>query len=183
MSAPVIHICGWAGCGKATIGRVLARRLGGRLIDNHLMIDPAAALFERGTPGFVALRAEVRRVIHAAARDLPGDVPLIVTDALADSDGDRALFGLTQELAKARGAELCAVTLMIDAEENRRRLVDPAREGGSKLTDPAVLDQLRATHRLLRPEGAVSVDVTTLSPEAAASAILAALSLSGVSHA
>ncbi|MEM9551554.1 MAG: AAA family ATPase [Pseudomonadota bacterium] len=171
MTAPVIHICGWPGSGKATIGRVLARRMGGRLIENHLMIDPAAALFERGTPAFDNLRAAVRAAILDAAETLPPEISLIVTDALAASEADRALFAPTVTLARSRGATLVAVTLEISADENRRRLLDPARSGRSKLQDPDVLDGLRHEHELLRPEGAVPLDVTTLSATEAAVAI------------
>lgn len=34
----IIHINGWPGCGKLTIGRELAKRLGARLLDKHTII-------------------------------------------------------------------------------------------------------------------------------------------------
>ena len=72
MTGPVIHICSWPGAGKATIGRILARRLGGRLIDNHLALDPASALFDRSDPRHRPLRARLRSTIDAAALPLQG---------------------------------------------------------------------------------------------------------------
>ncbi|WP_417523876.1 AAA family ATPase [Marinovum sp.] len=177
MTAPVIHLCGWPGSGKATIGRCLAAALGGRLIDNHLMLDPASALFDRSDPRHARLREGLRRAIYDAARGLPEDVALVVTDALAETERDRQLFAPTEALAQARGAPLLAVTLAISPEENLRRLTDPPRQARSKLTDPDVLTSLRADHRLLRPAGAITVDVTDLSAEEAATAILGALSL------
>ena len=175
MTAPIIHICGWPGSGKATIGRALATHLNGRLIDNHLMLDPASALYGRDEPEHAALRAAVREAIFAAARDLPDHVALVMTDALADSDADKALFAPTQKLAHDRGADLLPITLEIDAVENRKRLTDPTRQARSKLMDPIVLAELRAKHRLLRPSGAITVDVTALKPNAAALAILKSL--------
>lgn len=162
MNGPVIHLCGWPGTGKATIGTVLARRLGGRLIDNHLALDPASALFERSDPRHVALRQTLRAAIDAAALTLPPEVPRIVTDALSDEPEDAALH---------------CITFDISPEENRRRLCNPARASRAKLTDPKILDRLRANHRHLRPEGSVSLDVTGLDPAQAATAIRDALGL------
>lgn len=39
----VVHLNGWPGVGKLTIGRALAERLNARLIDNHLLHDAAIA--------------------------------------------------------------------------------------------------------------------------------------------
>ena len=173
MTAPVLHINGWPGTGKATIGRILAARLGGRLIDNHLMLDPAGALFGRGDPRHARLRTDIRDLIHAAALTLPDDVPLIVTDALASTDD--ALFAPTRALAQARGAPLICFILDITSEENRARLTDPRRTG-SKLTDVSILDDLRTRHELLQPDGAIALDVTNQSPDDAATLIIQAMS-------
>lgn len=173
MKAPIIHINGWPGTGKATIGRILAARLGGRLIDNHLMLDPAGALFDRGDPRHAQLRADIRDLIHAAALTLPADVPLIVTDALASMD--EALFAPTRALAQARGAPLICFILDITPEENRARLTDPRRTG-SKLTDVSILNDLRTRHEPLRPDGAVALDVTNQSPDDAATLIIRTMS-------
>ena len=169
MTAPVIHICGWPGSGKATIGRILAHQLGGRLIENHLMIDPASAVFDRGDPRHAALRREVRTAIFRATCALPADIPLILTDALASTDHD--LFTPTQKLAQARKAPMICVTLNIQPDENIRRLQSDDRKSRAKLTDPSVLETLRARHDLLSPNDALQVDVTALSAQAAATEI------------
>ena len=163
--APVIHIGGWPGAGKRTIGRIVADRLGGRLIDNHLMLDAARALYARGTPGSVALREEVREVILSHARRLPADVPLILTDALADEPEAGPLFRPSVALARDRTAPLLPFVLDLSLEENQRRLTDPSRLGGAKLTDVDVLFSLRQKTGLYLPTGAVVLDVTTLSAE------------------
>lgn len=175
--APVIHLNGYPGCGKQTIGRVLARQIGGRLLHNHLALDAARALFGRGTPGHGALRAEITAALCRAALGLPPEVPLVVTNALADSEDDRALMAPFEALAEARGAPFRMVTLAVSEAENRRRLCDPARQGGAKLRDPGVLEGLRRAHPLLSRPGAVRLEITALSPEAAAAAIIGALAL------
>ncbi|MGB3556871.1 MAG: AAA family ATPase [Jannaschia sp.] len=174
-AAPVVHICGWPGSGKRTIGKALCRRIGGRLIDNHLILDAAAALFKRGTRESSDLRETLRQVLYDAARTLPAEVPLILTDALSDSATDRPLIEPTLELARDRRARLVPIVLTVEIAENRRRLLDPARKDTGKLTDPAILDDLRRCHRLLHLEGAGTLDVTALSAEAAAIRIEAML--------
>ena len=82
--APVIHIGGWPGVGKMTVGRIVADKLGGRLIHNHLMLDAARALYARNTQESVEMREEVRELILSHARRLPKEIPIVFTDALAD---------------------------------------------------------------------------------------------------
>lgn len=175
--APIVHICSWPGAGKCTIGRILAARTGGRLLHNHLALDPAHAVYDRADPRHAPFRAELRDLIYRAAQGLPADVAIIVTDALEDTARDRALFAPTEALATARNAPLCAVTLTIAADENHRRLMNPERAARSKLMRPEVLTRLRGECFLLQPAGAISVDVTALSPEAAATEIAERLGL------
>ena len=175
MSAPIIHIGGWPGSGKRTIAVHLRDRIGARLIDNHLILNPASALFARGTPERAALRERLRAVMYDAALLLPADVPLILTDALAESDRHSKLVTPTLTLAKARGADLLPFVFNISPAENLRRLTDPARRDTGKLTDAAVLTDLRDKHRLLQLPGTQTIDVTDLSPAQAAAEIQARL--------
>ncbi|MEM7490792.1 MAG: nucleoside kinase, partial [Pseudomonadota bacterium] len=127
MTAPVIHLNGWPGCGKRTFGRVLADRIGGRLIDNHLILDPAVALFPRRSPEAAALREAVRDVVHGAALTLPNNIPLVLTDALSEDDHHLAVPSIA--FAARRGAPFLPVLLDLDAGENARRLTAPERFG------------------------------------------------------
>ncbi len=170
-AAPVIHIGGWPGAGKLTVAKALAQRLGARLLHNHLMLDPANAVYDRGALGHGQLRAEVRAAVFAHAKALPAQVPIVLTDALADEPAADPLFQPTKDLAKARGARLLAVVLDLSIDENLRRLTDPSRHGRSKLTDPDILRNIRARDRLFVPEGGKVIDVTTQSPQQAAALI------------
>lgn len=171
-SAPrVIHICGWPGSGKQTIGRALAARIGGRLIDNHLMISPASAVYPRGHPGHLKLRRQVQQVVFDHALQLPRDVPIIFTNALADTPEDHALFAPFVEFAAQRGARMVAVTLEISEQENLARLMDPKRIGRGKLMDTGILRSHRAELELLRPAGAIDVPVDGLTAEEVADRI------------
>jgi shikimate kinase len=39
----LINLNGWPGVGKLTVGRILAKTLGGRLLDNHTLLNVASA--------------------------------------------------------------------------------------------------------------------------------------------
>jgi hypothetical protein len=174
----ILHINGWPGCGKLTIARIVAARLKARLLDNHILLNPAEALFERDNPLHRSLRYKIREVVLSHAAQLAPDVPIVFTDALADDAGDAALFDEYRALARARLARLVAVVLDCDPEENVRRLIEAGRAEQHKLTQVDVLRDLRNRYVLLRPDGVekVELDVTRLSAEAAASAIMEQLS-------
>ncbi|WP_208353615.1 hypothetical protein [Pseudaestuariivita rosea] len=138
------------------------------MIDNHLMLDAARAIYERGTQGSIKLREEVRNIILTHARQLPPDVPIILTDALANEAEARPLFEPTVRLAKDRDARLFPFLLELSTDENQRRLTDPARAGGAKLMDVDVLQTLRRNERLFCPDGAVLMDVTDMTAQQAA---------------
>ena len=171
--APVIHIGGWPGAGKRTIGRLVADKLGGRLIHNHLMLDAARALYARDTPQSIAMREEVRTLILAHARRLPESVPIVLTDALADEPAAIPLFQPTLDLAQDRHAPLHLFVLDLSVDENERRLTDRSRLDSAKLTDVEVLRSLRTNDRLFIKDEAHVIDVTTLSAVAAADVICA----------
>ncbi|WLR93444.1 nucleoside kinase [Shinella zoogloeoides] len=169
----IVHINGWPGTGKLTIGRLLADRLGARLLDNHTMINPAEALFSRRDPLHYSLRNAVRDAVFEHLLRAPPGGRYVFTDALADDDWDRGQFDWYRDLAAQRGARLAAVLLDCGIDENRRRLVAGERAHLLKLTDVTVLESLRARHRLLRPQAdmLIELDVTTITAEAAAQAI------------
>lgn len=173
----VLHINGWPGSGKRTIGAIVADRIGGRLLDNHVVLNPAEALFERDDPLHTSLHEAVRAAaLDHAARLAPG-VAIVLTDALSDDADDSATFERYRHLAERRTARLVAAVLDITPTENARRLVSPGRHEQRKLTRPEVLDRLRARYRLLRPAGteSIGVDVTDLSAGQAATRILDAI--------
>ena len=88
----IVHINGWPGTGKLTVGRLLAKRLGARLIDNHMLLNPAEALFARSNPLHASLRGQIRRVVfdHAVRTD-PAE-SFVFTDALSDDEDDLSLI-------------------------------------------------------------------------------------------
>lgn len=170
----VLHLNGWPGTGKRTIAGIVAARLGARLLDNHVMLNPAEALFEREDPHHAALLDAVRRLTMAYAEKVPPGTPIIATDALGDDEADALLFNRYRTLAARRDGRLISVVLDISWQENVRRLQGAERAGQRKLTRPGVLRDLRDRYRLLRPADveAMCLDVSDLAAEDAASRIL-----------
>ncbi|MEI2297807.1 AAA family ATPase [Ensifer sp. MJa1] len=170
----VVHINGWPGSGKLTIARHLAERLGARLADNHTLINPAEALFARSNPLYRSLRAAIRKSVFEHLVKAPVEQSFVFTDALSDDATDTQAFEDCAALARERGARFVAVVVDCDVEENLKRLARAGRSKQHKLTDPAVLLDLRAKHRLLRGNGhaVVEVDVTTLGADEAAEHIV-----------
>lgn len=173
----IIHINGWPGTGKLTIARHLAQKLAARLLDNHTLMNPAAALFSRSDALYASLRREIRKLtFEHIGRAEPGGT-FIFTDALADEDPEREIFDDYRKLAKVRDAELVAIVLDCAREENLKRLTAQGRAEAHKLTDQAILTDLRSRYSLLRStaDRLIELDVTTISATDAAEAILQSL--------
>jgi hypothetical protein len=175
----ILHINGWPGSGKLTIGQIVAGRLGARLLDNHTVLNPAEALFERDDPLHGSLQRKLRDIVFMYAAQLPPSVHIVLTDALADDSHDKALFDEYRALARARSVRLVAAVLDCDLDENVQRLTDERRVDHRKLISPAVLRDIRSKYRLLRPGDVelIELNVTRLTAEAAASGIVNRLSV------
>ena len=157
------------------IARLLAEAMGARLLDNHTLLDPAEALFDRSNLQQRELRLRVREQVFDTLASTPAPVRLVFTDALGEDPGDRALFNDYQRLAERRGAPLHCVVLDCDIEEYRRRLVTQGRSEHRKLTDVSVLDTLRRKHRLLREDGCIAQNVSALTAQEACDQLLGRL--------
>lgn len=173
----VIHINSWPGVGKLTIARSLASQLDAVLVDNHTLLNPSEALFDRLDPLYWSLKEKTRALVLDYASRLPPNKTVIFTDALSDDPAGHGLFKELWDFADKREATFVAVILECDPEENVRRLVSKERAQLHKLTRPEILAEQRAAHRLLKAQDvpSISLDVTAISAEVAALAILAEL--------
>src|SRR5215510_10248885 len=142
----IVHINGWPGCGKLTIARILAKRLAGKLLDNHTLLNPAEALFDRSDPLHGSLRTAVRATTLDHAAQLREGLALVFTDAVSDDPTDQATFDDYRILAARRQARLVSVVLKCEHDEKLRWLASPARDALYKVSRSNVLGELRAKY-------------------------------------
>lgn len=163
----LINLNGWPGVGKLTTARELQKLLGGKLLDNHTILNVGKALVEGGTPEYYALVRAVRSVAFDTILKLPPSIPIIFTNVVARGGGREFLEENWQaviDLAQARNCPLFSVTLICSPEENARRIVAEDRGFKQKKRDPGLLTELLATRSLI-DDGATfrtTIDNTTL---------------------
>lgn len=170
----IIHLNGYPGVGKLTVGRILAERLNGRLLDNHAIYDVACALADFRSSSWDLLARGVRDVAFNGVEALPLDVPVVTTNACSDSDWGREMWQAMRDMAARRGSKFLVVSMDCSPEENARRVQAEGRGRGGKMTDPIALQDYRKSWALLETGGdaLLRLDCTHLSAEASALAIL-----------
>ncbi len=140
----LLFLYGPPAAGKLTIARDVAARTGWRLFHNHLTVNLALALYDFGTPGFIALREKIwLDVLRYAMADtsLPGG--LIFTFNPENSVPQRFIDELFAELT-LQGGEVIAVELTAEERVIEARLANSSRVENGKLVDLALYRQLRA---------------------------------------
>ena len=174
MSGVIIHINGWPGVGKYTVGKIAAERLGARFIPNHSLCAPANCVADFGTPTFFELARQVRALVFEQMIKAPPEEQFVLTSVLSDRDDDTSRFDKIRNVAEERGQLLLAVTLICQAEENLRRLDTPFRVARRSLTDGDILKTLFRDYRLLQPRHDLifELDTTQAKPEENAQAII-----------
>jgi broad-specificity NMP kinase len=170
----IIHLNGWPGSGKKTIGEALSRLMGARFIHNHLLHD--VAIVCAGFEG--QQRWELYETVRAAAYDAlkrqPAAETFVMTNALCnDTPREESAWKHVVALAMARNVPLVPVVLELSADENVRRLESQERVG-RKMTDAATLRGWFTTNSIQRPDvpELIVIDVSDMSAEEAARAIL-----------
>lgn len=140
--ACVVLLNGYPGTGKFAVARALRSKLGDtntRLVNNHLIIDPAEAVHPGRGYEHKALRDVIRRAVFQDLKGLPENITTIVlTGCLGQNSEDVALYAEHVEIAQARGVPLLSFTLTVEKSEHILRLQSPHRVYGqkNKLNDP-----------------------------------------------
>jgi len=173
----IVHLNGWPGVGKQTIGRLVAETLGARFVHNHLLHDVAIVCAGLDHPDRWPLYEEVRRAAYGALAKRPADEILVMTNALlkASRRGQEA-WAHVVDLAMARAGPLVPVVLDAEPDELCRR-VESAERTGRKLADAGELREILARGTLQRPNvnELIELDVTRLTAIEAAGEVVARL--------
>jgi gluconate kinase len=169
----IVHLNGWPGVGKQTIGRTLAALLRARFIHNHLLHDVAIVCAGYGDSDRWPLYEKVRAAAYAALARRPAGELFVMTNGLCvNSARERDAWARVVALAVRRDVPLIPVVLHADTDEICRRVESGERQG-RKMTDPADLRAMIASDTLQCPDvpELFVIDVTSLSADDAAAAI------------
>lgn len=168
-----------------------------KVISNHLLIDPVAAVFERSDPEYQPLRRTLvspfphhsldsrsrlrdshkrqRREIltSIATADSTRGISWIFTDQQSSNDAGSSTAKEYHSAAISRGSYFISIVLTCAVEENYRRAISEDRGKGSntKLTDLDILCKIREGEDIFHFGGEMELelDITDLSPTEAAS--------------
>ena len=150
-----------------SVAERLQQRIGGRLLDNHTIFNVAFSLCDFRSPEFYETVRAVRQIAFTTAIKLPPSVPILLTNANANTSFGRENWAAIKDMAKLRASVLCNILLDCSIEENNRRLQSPDRARMRKLIDPEALARSREKAELLAEDGdhLLRLDVTELMPE------------------
>ena len=175
----IVHINGWPGVGKYTIGRNLSKKLGARFIHNHLLHDVALACTGLDDENRWRLYEKIRKAAYEVLAKRPSSEVFVMTNALCyEVAREVEAWRQVVDLAISRSARLFPVILRADTETIVRRISSISRSD-MKLTDPGALREMVLKHSLQVPEIAetIELDVSDFSIEAAADEILSRLNI------
>lgn len=153
----VVVLNGFPGTGKLTIATKMRSYFPEdtiRLIDNHLLIDPAQAIYPGRSAAHCELRRKLREVAFDAIRKIAQEgKTVLMTACLVDNEADVKIF--EEHISIVRNTHIPIYWLNLGCDRyvlDKRVTIKARREGGkTKLTDASVLRQMVEDHRLLNP--------------------------------
>ena len=172
----LVFLYGPPAVGKLTVARAIAERTGFRVLHNHLVNDPAAAIFDYFTDGFFRLTRRLRTtLVEVAAAE---GVDVVHTYVYAP--GDEPMIELVTRAYEEAGGRVVFARLTASREELMRRVDADSRREFRKLRDPIALAELLDRFDVFQPvpdRPGVTVNTEELQPEAAAERIVTELGL------
>jgi shikimate kinase len=172
----LVFLYGPPAVGKLTVARAIAERTGFRVLHNHLVNDPAAAVFDYFTEPFFHLVRGLRTALVEAAAAAHVDV----VHTFVYAPGDEPVVELVTRAYEEAGGRVLFARLTASREELMRRVGAESRREFRKLRDPTALAELLERFDVFQPvpgRPCVTVDTEELEPPAAADRIVAELGL------
>jgi shikimate kinase len=162
-----------SGVGKLTVGKLLAANLPARLIDNHLLIDLAVSMCDRGGDEYFILLEKLTNIVLEQTAKKPDEI-FIITNALSSElEEDRIRLDKLRSFASERNITFIQIFLECELEANKKRMVSEDRKLKGKLLDPSKLDRIYENYTIYHPtsEFALKIDTTNLSAESVSNII------------
>ena len=182
---PLVYLFGYPGVGKNTIAREMEIQSDLIAVQNHLISNAFRHIMRKQERAdYPRLEPLVKHHTMKAWLNvldfIDGAIPergLIFTSVLYDDPDRIEYFDYIREWARHRSREFYPIRLNCSVDETIRRAQSPDRDVEFKLTDAATLQNILATNDLLTPpdKNFLDLDITQLSPVAAAQKILAHL--------
>jgi len=175
----IICFTGYPGVGKLTTAKALCEITGATLVDNHLINNPVlsvvrgSSIVKTADETWNRIRA-IRDIVYDTIRNVaPKTASFVLTNFLTDDPSNQRIFNQVQCLAKDREARFVPVILTCNEEENFRRVTSPDRAANMKIANPARLEQVMQSSKLLLIEhpNLLELDNTRLSAEQSATAV------------
>ncbi|KAI0126912.1 hypothetical protein BJ170DRAFT_423619 [Xylariales sp. AK1849] len=175
-----IYINGYPGIGKFTIAKELENHIpDSKVYHNHLMIDPVAALVERGSPHYQAMRTTFRRqILHTiATSEGIKNRTWIFKDSRAFSPVGSEGAEDYRKATDRRGVPFISIILHCEGEEKFGKVTNETQGAASnaKLVDMKMVRTIRDEERVYYFGGAkeLVLDITYMASTEAARRILA----------
>jgi predicted kinase len=160
VALPAVVITGWPAAGKSTVGRALARRLGGALVDQDTATAPLVAvvadlvgvhdLTDHRLAGLTR-RARYETVTALAEENLGVGVPVVLVAPFTEERRDLTAWTTLEARLRAAGGSPLLVWLRLDPATVVDRLRDRgAARDTAKATD---LAEFTASLDLSEPAG------------------------------
>jgi predicted ATPase len=171
----IIYLIGKPGVGKYTIAKALSKH-GFILCDNQLINNPVFELLQYDgytkIPDFAwDTISRIREVIFDFI-SMTKTNNYVLTNCLFEDEGDRRLYTQVKQMAAHRGSVFIPVKLCITEEEHLRRVTQPERRVRWKSIDHREVYDQRPLLKI-KDLHLLELDVSNLSPQAAAEQILA----------
>jgi shikimate kinase len=170
----LVFLYGPPAVGKLTVAKLLAERLGFRVLHNHLTIDAVAPVLDFDTDAFWRVVGRLRSDLVAAAAG--EGIDLVYTYVYAPGD-EAVIDPLVVPYERAGGVTF--VQLLAPREELLRRVAAESRRAHGKITDAATLSEVLDRYDLYSPipgRETLTLDAGVLSAAEAADRIVAELS-------
>jgi len=168
-----LYLIGFAGSGKYTIAKEIAKIADYKIVDNHLINNPIFSLLDLSDDkpipmvAWMAICAIRKAVLHFVSIDYEHNY--VFTNELLKHDV--TTYEQVQDCAKMRESLFVSVKLVISPEEHRKRIVNIGRKERFKSTNIAEIESgkelIDIDHR-----NALTLDITHLTAEQAAREIL-----------
>lgn len=181
MQNTLIHLIGFPGTGKYTIAQELCAQSEALLVDNHLINNPIFSLTYKDRtarpPKEVWDNIEKIRdiVLDSITSICPPKESFVFTNVLLQNNKtDLEIYNKISTVAKHKQAILMPIILTCDQDEHFSRLTTEARFKRYKMTRPDIFKKRFKNETILNPNhpNQLELDVTNLSPQQAAEAIL-----------